>query len=225
MKEKLIELLTESQILCNDCGPHGNSYCIEAIADLIIANGKSILDRSEDPKIVKRRFYFDSKMGWCMAMQLDWLGQSWFLCQQIPNEPSEYIRTTVLKSFAPMKETLARLLEGCVPPNIETDDPHEICTVAYGNIADCLIAGGVTIPQWIPVTERLPDAADSYIVTIKSKHSWEKEYTYHTDMATYIPFEKAYIDGCWNTYHDWDEGQEYLHITHWMHRPVPAKGE
>ena len=38
-KMKLIDLLTESEILCNDCGQHGNSYCIEAIADHLIANG------------------------------------------------------------------------------------------------------------------------------------------------------------------------------------------
>ena len=42
IKEKLVELLTESEILCNDCGPHGNSYCVEAIADHLISNGVTI---------------------------------------------------------------------------------------------------------------------------------------------------------------------------------------
>ena len=42
MREKLIELLTNSEILCNDCGQHGNSYCIEAIADHLIANGVTV---------------------------------------------------------------------------------------------------------------------------------------------------------------------------------------
>ena len=41
-KMKLIDLLTESEILCNDCGQHGNSYCIEAIADHLIANGVTV---------------------------------------------------------------------------------------------------------------------------------------------------------------------------------------
>ena len=42
IKEKLVEVLTESGILCNDCGPHGNSYCIETIANHLIANGVTI---------------------------------------------------------------------------------------------------------------------------------------------------------------------------------------
>jgi hypothetical protein len=42
MREKLIEVLTKSKILCEDCGPHGSSYCIEAIADHLIANGVTI---------------------------------------------------------------------------------------------------------------------------------------------------------------------------------------
>lgn len=41
-KETLVELLAESEILCEDCGPHGSSYCIEAIADHLIANGVTI---------------------------------------------------------------------------------------------------------------------------------------------------------------------------------------
>ena len=42
IKEKLVELLTESEILCDDCGAHGNSYCIEAIANTLISNGVTI---------------------------------------------------------------------------------------------------------------------------------------------------------------------------------------
>lgn len=78
-------------------------------------------------------------------------------------------------------------------------------------------------PQWIPVTERLPEVVDSYIVVVKSKDAWEKDYTYDTDVATYNPYEKAYIDGCWNTYNDWDEGQDFLHVTHWMPLPQPPR--
>lgn len=38
-RKKLIELLTESDILCNDCGENSTSYCIEGIVNLLIANG------------------------------------------------------------------------------------------------------------------------------------------------------------------------------------------
>ncbi len=79
--------------------------------------------------------------------------------------------------------------------------------------------------KWIPVTERLPEVVDSYIVVVKYKYDWEKEYSIDTDVATYNPYEKAYIDDCWNTYVDWDEGQQYIHVTHWMPLPEPPKGE
>ena len=110
-------------------------------------------------------------------------------------------------------------------------------------VADHLIANGVTIqddhhwateqaykngyadgqPKWISVKERLPEIVDSYLVVVKYKYHWEKEYNIDTDVATYNPYEKAYIDDCWNTYNDWNEGQQYLHVTHWMPLPEAPK--
>jgi len=79
--------------------------------------------------------------------------------------------------------------------------------------------------KWIPVTERLPEVVDTYLVVVVSKYDYEKEYSIDTDVATYNPHEDGYIDNCWNTYIDWDEGQQYLHVTHWMPLPTPPKGE
>jgi hypothetical protein len=92
-----------------------------------------------------------------------------------------------------------------------------------GEFADHLIANGVTFAtdnKWIPVTERLPEEIDQYIVVVKSKYDFEDEYCIDTDLAIYNPYERAYIDGCWTTFNDWDEGQQYIHITHWM--PLPS---
>lgn len=97
--------------------------------------------------------------------------------------------------------------------------------------ADYLIANGVTVTdnnvgsKWIPVTERLPEVIDTYLVVVVSKYDYEKEVSIDTDVATYNPYEGGYIDNCWNTYNDWDEGQQYLHVTHWMPLPEPPKGE
>ena len=77
--------------------------------------------------------------------------------------------------------------------------------------------------KWIPVTERLPEVIDSYLVVVKYKYDFEKAYTIDTDVATYDPCGSGYIDNCWNTYTDWDEGQQYLHVTHWMPLPEPPK--
>lgn len=96
-----------------------------------------------------------------------------------------------------------------------------------GVIADNLIANGVTVQEWIPVTERLPEIGDTYLVVVKYKYDWEDDYTIDTDVAMFHPYDNpdAYIDNRWDTYIDWDEGQQYIHVTHWMPLPEPPKGE
>jgi hypothetical protein len=39
MRDRLIELIQESDILCHTCGENSYSYCAEAIADYILADG------------------------------------------------------------------------------------------------------------------------------------------------------------------------------------------
>ena len=46
-REKLIALLTESKILCDYCGDYGASYCIQAIADHLLANGVVVREKGE----------------------------------------------------------------------------------------------------------------------------------------------------------------------------------
>ena len=77
-------------------------------------------------------------------------------------------------------------------------------------------------PRWIPVTERLPDEPGHFLVVVKEKYAFDKDYSYDTDVAHYR-LDGGYIDGCWNTFCDWDEGQPYLHVTHWMPLPEPPK--
>lgn len=75
---------------------------------------------------------------------------------------------------------------------------------------------------WIPVTERLPEVMDNYLVVVKCKYDCESEYRIYVDVATYDPYTgNAYIDDCWNTWNDLGEGEQYLHITHWMPLPAP----
>lgn len=75
--------------------------------------------------------------------------------------------------------------------------------------------------QWIPCSERLPEIGRGYIVTGKQKYAHEKEWTYFVDVA----FNYGnYIDDYWDTFIDWDEGQE-THIIAWMPLPEPYGGE
>jgi hypothetical protein len=131
-----------------------------------------------------------------------------------------------------MREKLIEILETVVSPKELLCDGEVVVSTA--RVADHLIANGVTFAEdnnvpskWIPVTERLPEIGDSYLVVVKYKYDWETEYDIDTDVATFYPYDNpdAYIDNRWDTYNDWDEGQQYIHITHWMPLPQAPKGE
>ena len=130
------------------------------------------------------------------------------------------------------REKLSKLLRGSIHFHEEKDEAWIIGgkqgerPSIFDSEADYIIAHGVGfLPRWIPVTERLPEVVDTYLVVVKYKYDWEDEYDIDVDVATYNPYEKAYIDDCWNTYNDWDEGQQYIHVTHWMPLPQPPEGE
>lgn len=72
---------------------------------------------------------------------------------------------------------------------------------------------------WIPVSERLPDQCESYLVVVKEKD--QPNDLIHVDVASSYG---KYIDDFWDTFNDWKEGQE-VHITHWKPLPEPPKGE
>lgn len=63
---------------------------------------------------------------------------------------------------------------------------------------------GLVNQRWIPVEEYKPNIG-FYIVTGKQKYDWEDKWHYFVDIA-YCPGD--YIDSFWDTFNDWDEGQE-----------------
>ena len=74
-------------------------------------------------------------------------------------------------------------------------------------LADHLIANGVTVQEWIPVTEMLPDTEDRVLVCCKTKKGLQ------TVNMAYL------FNGTWH-------GQGSMSgVTHWMPLPVPPKGE
>lgn len=84
-------------------------------------------------------------------------------------------------------------------------------------------AGKRDAQKWIPVTERLPELWQDCFVLVKMKYDWDEDYEYDVDAGCYVD-ENGYIDG-FNTYNDWNEGQQYIHVTHWMPLPEPPKGD
>lgn len=79
--------------------------------------------------------------------------------------------------------------------------------------ADNLIANGVTIQRWIPVTERLPKE-DADVLCFRGNHIGGL-----MDVYTYVGFDQ-WQDTYGNLCYTVGEG-----ITHWMPLPEPPKGE
>ena len=89
------------------------------------------------------------------------------------------------------------------------DYRHIVCDTRICEIADYLIANGVTLDnqvsssKWIPVTERLPEYGQQVIV-----------YTGNILSPMVLP------------YIFWDKDYDaFAHVTHWMPLPEPPKGE
>ena len=72
----------------------------------------------------------------------------------------------------------------------------------------------MSLPKWIPVSERLPNIGDTFLVTVMVGTRIK------TDVASNFG---SYIDGFWDTFNDWIEDEE-CHVTAWMPLPTPYKG-
>ena len=68
--------------------------------------------------------------------------------------------------------------------------------------------------RWIPVSERLPEDGDTYLVTIEYNGE-----VIGVDVASYSQVD-GYIDKHWETFNDWKEDDDSCyHVTAWM--PLP----
>ena len=75
--------------------------------------------------------------------------------------------------------------------------------------ADHLIANGVTIQQWIPVTERLPGDSRGVILCTRSRIVGVGFYDKHTRNWVQL----------------YSGGGICVDVTHWMPLPEPPSGE
>ena len=107
-----------------------------------------------------------------------------------------------------MREKLIEFIRKADKEDYEsrTQDEH------YAYIADYLIANGVTIQKWIPVSERLPENFGEYIVTVQ-----EETGELYSDYADYDPYHKKWRTGLFLGVRD--------NVTHWMPLPEPPKEE
>ena len=104
---------------------------------------------------------------------------------------------------------------------IKPDGPHipmneRFSALFIGEIADHLIANGVTVQEWISVKDRLPEMNGEYLCLWVNKSVSDAEYE-----SIYGSF------GYWFNFWE-DEYKEWISydgITHWMPLPTPPKGE
>ena len=101
-----------------------------------------------------------------------------------------------------VKEKLVELLLASLRKHI-----HKSCKLAE-NIADDLIAHGVTAQEWFSVKDRLPEVG-KYVLTYCEAN--KNKYACGEYSDTYKGF---FINNFWNG-----------DITHWCYLPQPPKGE
>lgn len=107
-----------------------------------------------------------------------------------------------------VKEKLVELLRNS--PYLDTVKGYKgnDCTFEQG--ADWLIAHGVTVQEWIPVTERLPEENVNCIVHYR--HAYCDNDGYFAIGFCCHDGEKFQFDPAYK-------------VTHWMPLPLPPKGE
>lgn len=120
-----------------------------------------------------------------------------------------------------VREKLVELLDIIIQPGQKT----------LGDIADHLISNGVTVQEWIPVTERLPDEHESLFARYKGTDKWRNAmFTTISDRvivcAEYENGERIVttantIEGNWRV----KDSFYPCRVTHWMPFPHPPKGE
>ena len=98
-------------------------------------------------------------------------------------------------------------------------------TEVMGRMAENLIAHGVTVQEWISVTDRLPERDKEVLLIV---HGWE-DRLYYTGCLHRQEAERSWLTGIESKASDWKIwGFSYLRepiVTHWMPLPEPPKGE
>lgn len=97
--------------------------------------------------------------------------------------------------------------------------PHELVDPTEA-VADYLLDSGVTVQEWIPVTERLPD---------NKEHDWVLAQVVEDNGFMHIPnvmeYRQQRNDWLDETYGWLSEHNGAFTVTHWMPLPEPPKGE
>ena len=122
-----------------------------------------------------------------------------------------------------VREKLVELLNEVQETGVNEIPAGFGCTSEYvknEKVASHLIAHGVTVQEWIPVTERLPD---------NKEHDWVLAQVVEDNGYMHIPkvMEYRQLKNDWfeDTYGWLSNHNGLFTVTHWMPLPEPPKGE
>ena len=123
-----------------------------------------------------------------------------------------------------VREKLVELLKS-VLPNFRNNMAYWGEKPIY-EFADCLLANGVTVQEWISVNDRLPEDSGYYLVVYRDKYN----ESISIDFDMYV---KCNIGEWWESEFACDITKQFLwatklqeqEVTHWMPLPLPPKGE
>ena len=114
-----------------------------------------------------------------------------------------------------VSEKLVELLDNAI---IDSDDNYGFPNTTQ--VADHLIAHGVTVQEWISVKDRLPD---------NKEHDWVLAQVVEDNGYMHIPkvMEYRQLRNDWfeETYGWLSEHNGLFSVTHWMPLPERPKGE
>ena len=92
--------------------------------------------------------------------------------------------------------------------------PHELVDPIEA-VADYLLDSGVTVQEWIPVTERLPEEGDYALCVLKGFN-----YGGKIQVCKFVPADKFKDKPYFEHFRN-----GFPSVTHWMPLPQPPKGE
>ena len=109
-----------------------------------------------------------------------------------------------------VKEKLVELLDNAI---IDSDDNYGFPKT--NQVADHLIANGVTVQEWIPVTERLPEEGEYVLCVLKGFN-----YGGKIQVCKFVPADKFKDKPYFEHFRN-----GFPSVTHWMPLPQLPKGE
>ena len=118
-----------------------------------------------------------------------------------------------------VREKLAELIKDGIRKGLRAKGDDRL-DYSFEDVADHLIANGVTVQEWIPVSEPPKKITNKVIVLCKNGYMGYGHYEDYKGKQTWYNLESG------KPFTDWDlEDCESYEVIHWTPMPQPPKGE